>query len=257
MRSRIPTEPYSHFQAREYLSEYYLGLSPENDYVLRFYHEVFASLGDDLRLLEIGGGPTVYQLMSASRRAREIVFTDFLEGNLAEVRAWLREAPEAFDWRPYLERVAALENGGAPDPTALAARVRGRVTRLLHCDLSRENPLEPEVLADFDLVSSAFCLEGITQDRRMFAVFVRRLAGLLREGGMLIATVVRESEAYKVGSHYFPACALDEGTLTRALESSGYGDIRLRSLRTDEDHGYTGIIAVTAVRESGAVETGI
>ncbi len=249
MRSRIPTEPYSHFDPREYLAEYYLGLSAENDFVLRFYHDTFARLGNGLRLLEIGGGPTIYQLISASRRAREIVFTDYLEGNLAEVRGWLGQAPGAFDWTRYLERVARLENGGAPDPSALAARVRDRIKRLLRCDLTRDNPLEPEALSGFDVVSSAFCLEGITQDRRSFAVFLRRLATLVRAGGMLLATVVRDSEAYKVGASWFPACPLDEGTLTRALESSGFGDVRIHSRRTDEGHGYTGIMAATAVRE--------
>ncbi len=256
MRSRIQTEPYSHFDPREYLAEYYVGLSVENDFVLRFYHETFATLPDGLRLLEIGGGPTIYQLISASRRVREIVFTDYLESNLAEVREWLRETPGAFDWAPYLERVARLEVEEAPDAAALAARVRSRITRLVYCDLTRSNPFEPEVLSDFDVVSSAFCLEGITQDRRMFAVFLRRLAPLVRKGGTLVATVVRESEAYKVGSRYFPACPLDEGRLAGALEASGFGDVHIRSLRTDEGHGYTGIMAATAVRVPDAAAKG-
>jgi SAM-dependent methyltransferase len=248
---RTPTESYDHFDPRAYLAEYYLGLSPENDFVLRFYHETYAALEGGLRLLEVGGGPTVYQLISASGKAREIVFADYLETNLDEVRDWLQRVPTAFDWTPYLERVAALEsaNGEPSGAAALAARVRSRITRLVRCDLTCDRPLAPETVAGFDVVSSAFCLEGVTQDRRMFAVFLQRVASLLREGGKLVATVVRDSEAYKVGPSYFPACPLDEGSLTRALARAGFAGVRISSLRTDEDHGYTGIMAVTAERQ--------
>ena len=33
---RVQTEPYSRFDPREYLTEYYVGLSEENDFLLRF-----------------------------------------------------------------------------------------------------------------------------------------------------------------------------------------------------------------------------
>ncbi len=100
---------------------------------------------------------------------------------------------------------------------------------------------------EYDVVSSAFCLEGISQDRRLFSDFLKRVGTLLRPGGMLVATVVRESEAYKVGSHVFPACYLDEGALVRSLERAGFADVRTQSMATSEEHGYSGIMAVTAV----------
>jgi hypothetical protein len=245
---RVQTEPYSQFDPREYLTEYYVGLSRENDFLLRFYHETYSALPNGLRLLEVGGGPTIYQTLSASRRAREIVFADYLDATLNEVREWLDNGPRAFDWTPYLTRVAELEGNGAGDPLALAARVRGVLKRLIHCDLTADAPLAPSDTVEYDVVSSAFCLEGISQDRRLFSGFLRRVGTLLRPGGMLVATVVRESEAYKVGSHVFPACYLDEGALVRSLERAGFDDVCTRSMATSEEHGYSGIMAVTGVR---------
>lgn len=250
---RVETEPYSRFDPREYLTEYYVGLSQENDFLLSFYHETYSSLPDGLEILEVGGGPTIYQLLSASRQARSIVFSDFLDTTLAEVREWLSEGPRAFDWTPYLARVAELEGSGDGGIPALAARLRSVVRRLVHCDLTADPPLAPDDTTEYDVVSSAFCLEGISQDRRLFSDFLKRVGTLLRPGGRLVATVVRESEAYKVGPRVFPACFLDEGALVRALERAGFCDVRIRSRATSEDHGYTGIMGTTAVRaETGA-----
>ena len=86
-------EPYTHFNPQEYLEEYYAQLSEENAFLLDFYHETYDRLPAGLSVLELGGGPTLYQLLSASRRAREIVFTDFLEVNRRVVERWLEAAP--------------------------------------------------------------------------------------------------------------------------------------------------------------------
>jgi hypothetical protein len=240
-------EPYSRFLPQEYLEEYYAQLSEENAFLLDFYHETYQRMPAGLSLLELGGGPTVYQLLSASRCAREILFTDFLDANRREVERWLEGAADVFDWTQYLRRAAALE--GNLDAAAVAARLRACIRRVAPCDLRLENPLEPEVRTDFDIVSSAFCLEAVTQDPADFAVFLRRIRALLSAGGSLVAVLVRDSLAYKVGSHFFPACPLNEATLTAALRGSGYRHVRIRALDTNCLHGYTGIMAVVAERE--------
>ena len=240
-------EPYSHFVPQEYLAEYYVQLSEENAFLLDFYHETYRHMPVGLSVLELGGGPTVYQLLSASRCAREILFTDFLAANRREVERWLAGAAGAFDWCQYLRRVASLESD--LDAETLAARLRGCIRRVAQCDLTLENPLEPDVRTDFDIVSSAFCLEAVTQDPADFATFLRRIRALLQPGGSLVAVLVRDSLAYKVGQHYFPACPLNEATLTAALRGNGYRHVRIRTLETSRLHGYTGIMAVVAERE--------
>jgi SAM-dependent methyltransferase len=240
-------EPYSQFVPQEYLAEYYVQLSEENAFLLDFYHEIYRHMPVGLSVLELGGGPTIYQLLSASRCAREILFTDFLAANRREVERWLKGAAGAFDWSRYIQRVASLESD--VDAEALAARLRGCIRRVAPCDLTRENPLAPDVRTDFDIVSSAFCLEAVTQDPADFTMFLRRIHALLRPGGSLVAVLVRDSLAYKVGSHFFPACPLNEATLAAALRGNGYRRVRLQTLETSCLHGYTGIMAVVAERE--------
>lgn len=244
----VVLESYTDFNPHEYLNEYYLELSEENDFLIRFYHQTYATLADGLIILELGGGPTLYQTISASRRAREIIFTDFLPANRRQVELWLQRAPDAFDWSAYFQRVATLESPACPSGPALEERVRRCIQRVLPCNLYRENPLAPHTLKNFDLVSSAFCLEAVTRNQSDFRVFLRRVRALLKPGGLLVATMVRESSAYKVGRRFFPACPLDEAQLAEALTVSGFGITGIETLATGCDHGYTGIMAVVAWR---------
>lgn len=63
-------------------------------------------------LIDIGSGPTVYQLLSACAHFEDITMTDFLEVNRRELGLWLREEPGAFDWSPYSRHVCLIEDKG-------------------------------------------------------------------------------------------------------------------------------------------------
>ena len=102
-------DPYSSFDPHAYIAEYYSGMGPENQFLLKFYHDVFNNLPEGLTMLEVGGGPTVYQLFSASRRSTEIVFTDYLPSNLKEVANWMANDPQALSWQEFSKVVAGFE----------------------------------------------------------------------------------------------------------------------------------------------------
>lgn len=65
-------------------------------------------LGGDT-LLDVGCGPTIYQLLSACERFQEIVAMDYTPQNRRELESWLRNEPGAFDWRPVVQYVCELE----------------------------------------------------------------------------------------------------------------------------------------------------
>lgn len=63
-------------------------------------------------LIDIGSGPTVYQLLSACAHFEDITMTDFLEVNRQELELWLREEPGAFSWSGYSQHVCLIEGKG-------------------------------------------------------------------------------------------------------------------------------------------------
>lgn len=61
------------------------------------------------RLLELGSGPTVHNVASASGFIPHIVLSEFVEANCEELRRWLKKEPGYLDWTPFIQRVAKAE----------------------------------------------------------------------------------------------------------------------------------------------------
>ena len=53
--------------------------------------------------MDISSGPTIYQLLSASKSFEEIIATDYMARNFQELEKWLKKEPEAFDGSPRVK----------------------------------------------------------------------------------------------------------------------------------------------------------
>ena len=73
------TYNWQNFSPKEYLNEYFDTLSNENKKILDWYREIYSNMAGSELLLEVGGGPTIYQFISAQDRVGSIYFTDYLE----------------------------------------------------------------------------------------------------------------------------------------------------------------------------------
>lgn len=79
-------------------------------------------VGGDI-LIDIGTGPTIYQLLSACEVFREIIVSDYTDQNLREVEKWLKEEPGAYDWSPVVQYVCELEGDRYPRPPPFSGQV--------------------------------------------------------------------------------------------------------------------------------------
>lgn len=60
--------------------------------------------------MDIGSGPTLYQVLSGCEVFKKVLLTDFLEVNRQELRHWLQDKGGCnLDWTPYLQHVCKLE----------------------------------------------------------------------------------------------------------------------------------------------------
>ncbi|KAM4691842.1 uncharacterized protein WCC33_016640 [Rhinophrynus dorsalis] len=60
-------------------------------------------------LIDIGSGPSIYQLLSACDHFEEIITTDYPDLNREELDKRLKNDPEAFDWSPVVKPVCELK----------------------------------------------------------------------------------------------------------------------------------------------------
>lgn len=109
-------EPYSTcFSPRNYLNFFYThvgkleGKPDRMQFVLSSLHEIFKLLGPISRLIDIGSGPSIHTVISASLRCDNITMSDYADHSREELQLWLNRDSRMFDWSTILNFVADLE----------------------------------------------------------------------------------------------------------------------------------------------------
>ncbi|MBP7243075.1 hypothetical protein [Amaricoccus sp.] len=152
----------------------------------------------------------------------------------------------AHDWRPFVRH--ALACAGRPaDDAAVAGRealMRARMGRLLRADLRDAAPLGPGHRC-YDVVVSAYGADSATADRATWALYMARIAGLVRPGGLLAVAALRRCRGYDVGDR----ANVDEADVRRALAPLTEDlSVEARLLPEQARHGYGGIVLASGRR---------
>jgi len=256
-----PADPFDAWHPREYLADYYTRVDEDEAHTLAFLVQQLRRRGRVApRALALGVGPTVHHLLALAPWAESIDAADYLDGNLREVRRWLRGEPGAHDWSPFATQVLACEGTPRVDAAAMRARqalVRRRVARLLRGDASRDPAIAgawPGV-AGYDLVMSCYCAESATADPMTWRRYMRHILALLRPGGLLLMAALRRCRGYTVRGQVFPAAGIDEGDIACLLDDLAFDDPRrrvlhARHLAAGPLHGYEGIVLLACERRA-------
>lgn len=253
-------QTFATFNSRDYLKEYYYKAGDpgdENYELLEFFVKAYKGVKDTPLMVEIGGGPTIYQLITAASKVKEIHFSEFLPQNRNEVQKWEDEEENAFQWDSFIDLSLVLE-GLENDPESVEKRkklVREKIKKIIPCDITKSDPLGVKYRGTYDLVSTNFCPESITSDKKAWEESIDNICSLLKPEGVIIMTALKHAHWYYVGSKQFPATYLDEEDIKRVLEKLGFKDFYFHTIEaevTDENddnfEGYKGMIFVKAQR---------
>src|SRR6266508_2879876 len=246
-------DAFEPFNPQAYLQEYYSHLGEENRALLHFLHEAYACIfteTDVARILEFGGGPTLYQLISAAKYPVAIDFSDYLDENLREIQKWLQNQPGMFSWDDYLRYVLDQE-GVSSDVRARdqrAHRIRTKVGRLLACDAKQYDPLGANYRARYDIVSVNFVLESITTDMVEWDRLIDNVTSLVRPDGYLLMCAITGATSYRVGDRFFPAVPISPELLEGKLQQQHFSILRSHAIKAEQKNlqGYYGICMVLA-----------
>lgn len=241
------------FDPDAYLNEYYSDLGEENLSILQFYADVFRSLSPKSIMLDFGSGPTIYSLISAVTKVKEIHIVEYLEANRRELRKWFQEDTTAFNWRHFIRAALQIEKTGscsAVDILRRTARIRNSVASIGCCDV-RQIPPFVRGRQRYDVVASNFCAESITDNHEEWHAFVLNIASLVAVGGTFLITALKKATYYTVGPVFFPAVSLDEEDLVEILREAGFSShsIVIRSVPADcPSRHYEGLMFAAAVQ---------
>ncbi|KAJ7426871.1 Nicotinamide N-methyltransferase [Willisornis vidua] len=252
------------FNPQAYLEEYY-SMSEGKEWAnvflmqnLRSLHKMFSL--DEVRggtLIDVGCGPTIYQLLSACERFQEIIALDYTDQNRQELEKWLRNEEGAFDWVPVVKYVCELEGDRLVSyplpPTMLAVqlqaqmlnnhrtficlfvhflarekwaekqeKVRKKVKQVLKCDVTKANPTGPVSLPPADCIVSTLCLEGACKDLPTFCSALRNIGTLVKPGGHLVMVTVLGDTFYAFNKQVFSSLSLQKHEVEAAVEGAGF-----------------------------------
>ncbi|XP_029848357.2 nicotinamide N-methyltransferase-like [Ixodes scapularis] len=207
-------------------------------------HHIFNSdLIQGSTLVDIGSGPTVNFVLSATKKFRDIVVSDLVESNRLEVDKWLKKSADSVDWSFRAEQVAELEGHRDTKKGALEIMERARraISKVIPCDVLEPGVLPKEHKKPFDVVLSCNCLEAATADPESFGRVLANMGSLVKPGGFLVMVGTGGITWYEVGNKPLPMMVLTEEIIRKAVTDAGFEIVRFRTGEYDgpilEDRG--------------------
>ncbi|CAH1245668.1 PNMT [Branchiostoma lanceolatum] len=256
------TSSYDNFNAKSYLKNNYRmrpdGIPDSHEdwmpWLLNNLKDTFA--GGKLsgeRLLDVGTGPAIHNLISAAPYFPNITCAEFCQENREEVEKWVRGENDAFDWDPFIKYVCGLEGEGSAWEARQVA-LRDAIQQVVFCDVREENLPEALNGGPYDVVSSIFTLCGVAKDKADFDGIVSNVSSLVKPGGTLILVCDLEATHYTDGKVSFPHTYLEASYIRQAVRNSGFVDVKddilvFRSIEGLNWDG-TGYIYLTARKSS-------
>ncbi|NXW57088.1 NNMT methyltransferase, partial [Eurystomus gularis] len=216
------------FNSREYLKEFYSlrdSQGQPNTFLMENLKSLFKMFSlDGLRgdtLIDVGCGPTIYQVLSACEHFQEIIALDYTDQNRQELLKWLRNEPGAFDWRPVVQYVCELE-GDREKWAEKEEKLRRKVRQVLKCDVTKANPVDPVSLPPADCLLSTLCLEAACKDLATFRSALRNISALVKPGGHLVMVTVLQETYYAFNKQVFSCLHLERNEVEEAVEGAGF-----------------------------------
>ena len=212
----------------------------DSEFPLRCFHEFWSKMPKrNARVLDFGGGPAIYDLISAAPYAEEIIFAEYSEENRKEVAAWREKSPNAHDWSPFFKFVLQrLEGKGSEEALIREAELRKKITHILPCDIALEDPVEwpstwTSQLGSFDVVTTSLCLETAVKSEIDYRNAIAKLKRYLKPGGFLVMYSVIGETFYYVGKEKFYCLFVSENQIQEILCQEGFGGVDMRSTTMD------------------------
>ncbi|XP_040193094.1 nicotinamide N-methyltransferase-like [Rana temporaria] len=216
----------SSFDSKAYLTSF-CTLGSQRDDILKFrlkkLYQTFGPGGirGDV-LIDIGTGPTIYTLLSACESFPYIIASDFTDQNRNELKKWLKNDPEAFDWSEIVKTVCEIEGKSRDKWEEKQNKLRSIIQKVLKCDVTRSNPLDPVEVPAADCLITSFCLETACKDLESYRCSIQNITRLLRPGGHLVLIGALGNTYYMVQQKAFSCLSLDEDAVRGAITQAGY-----------------------------------
>ena len=232
------------FNPNDYLQENYSvnNLGPFHLFKLNALHQFYQSYPStaQFRVLDIGSGPSIANIISAAPHAAEIVLSEYTEANRSTLLQWLNNDPNAFDLTHIFKHIVVDLEGKTEEEVPIRAElVRKVVKAVVPCDVTQDPPIPTEYVDQYDIVTEFLCLTAACATKEDYKAALVRLHALLKSGGKIVLYTVLCKDApthasYPVGPHTFFDLQISEDFILKSLEQAGFCDVKVMALTRDD-----------------------
>ncbi|KAK3107789.1 hypothetical protein FSP39_022203 [Pinctada imbricata] len=238
----LTTDYIKKFDGKWYKDTYYSSLfdSVEEGNLLKFgmdsFHDMFNSDVDfGGRMLDVGTGPVIHSILSASRRLHHIDLSDYSPSNIDLLTDWKTDTSHG-DYDALIKYEMKL----ADDRRSVSEReteIKSKVLGIRRIDLTSENVFQETASHDvlYDVIVSSLCLEAASADKEVYRKCLRNISNLLKTGGYLIIFGVLEETFYRVGDVRFNCLHLTSEDIRTIYEGNGFKILKWSTM-FPEDH---------------------
>lgn len=244
---------FTNFSAKLYLKEYYSKIGEENKFLLNFLHKTYNSLPNLDSYLEIGGGPCIWQLISAIKKVNYVVFSEFAQDNRKEVIKFLNKDQNAFNWSAYIKYVLKLEGNPTSEKEIEQVKdiIRNKIAGVVPCDVFKKNPFEPSYYKQFDILSMQSVVEPVASNEEEFILGMTNAMNFLKQDGYLVSFFSKNSKKWTHGDTVYYTFPIDENYIDKFLPRLGLSILeRTSAVGADYQQDYEGIFCVLAKKIS-------
>ncbi|OWF43732.1 nicotinamide N-methyltransferase-like [Mizuhopecten yessoensis] len=232
MATKKETTNFDDFDPERYMKDYYddaswLYMEGEDlPFAFNELHRAFSSFQlKGNRLLDIGTGPSIHSIISASSHVDEIYLSDYSPKNRKYLQKW-KEGDINFN-EGMIKYLLRLE-GSKTTAADRQKQMRIKVKDIFHIDIKTEQPLGSNNIEKFDIITSSYCLEAVTHSLNEFHACIHNIASLLKINGHIIVAGELEASRYVVGDYKFKCVAVSQSDVYNSFEQAGF---RIESFR--------------------------
>jgi hypothetical protein len=222
------------FDPERYLEHNYRQVLPPDRWLyLRLIADIRAAAdrrgtSTPLRAADVGTGPNLYPVLAT---APHVTAIDAAAPN----RRYLLDQLDELDpvWGQWI--ALGREHASNVSGSTVQARMRVGATSILE--------LPPRT---YEIVTSFFCAESFTDDRKTFAAACERLVAAIRPEGLLAAAFMLGSTGYDTAGRDFPAVPIELADLDEVFTPL-FTDVSIEPVPHGADvrAGYSGMAYVT------------
>ena len=212
-----------------YLPVNYNKVDEYHKFALKCLHQFFKTYqppAGGARALEFSGGAVVCNLISATPKCKEIVYSDFTNDSREWMNRWLKKDPSAFNWQPFFAYiVCTLEGGTEKDVEERKELLRNAVKAVVPCDIFQSQPVEDK--GPYDIVSTALCLEYVCMTTEEHREAVAKLGQLVKPGGTLLMIADENVQFWVLAGKTVKTLPISRECLRESLESAGFSHVTM------------------------------